>query len=781
MNNELIKENSNINSSEYDLTFRDYLVIIRIHIIKIILFSIIGLSWGIYHTFNIPPNYQATSTVEIREKPGANMIMDLSGHRNQNRIINEIQVVRSRAVAKEVVKELWNSNRRNNLHIFGTRIFYPKGQRIRRIVKELFTFGLYDGSLDQPLVYNQPYDESIGNKFSDRIMRGMMVDYIGNTNIITIAFNSPNADEARRISQIIAETYVRYDGERSKENAIRSTIFLDSLVQDQQTKIEEKEKSIRDFKLKNNMYSLDGDASSIIVQLNTYEAELYNIKAEINIRKEKVEILDSKLTKEEKSLTGQLTNDINSQLISLRIEIGRLETQVLQNTNIYGKNHDAVIELNKRIKSLKNELDNKVSILISQGITIQDPLQSRQDMITQLLSLDSEIIGFELREIEINKMLNLFNKKLNNLPNKQMILARLSRDADVLSKNYTFLRQKLEEAKLNVAVQVGDAFILDNARTPNAPTGPNHRRNILLGLLLGIGFGFFITFSIEFLDNTLKTIDEIEKYNLTVLGIIPAIGIVEKRKNRKFLFWKNPNYINRNSTGLKRRLITKEDPKSPVSEAYRSLRTSMLYSSNKELKSILISSAGPGEGKTTTVANLAITYANLGKRTLLVDTDLRRPVVHKVFNLEREPGVTNYLSGNTSDIDSLVKNTEIDNLSIITSGVIPPNPSEMLGSSLMVDLVKKLESKWDMVLFDSPPLVAVTDANMISREIDRVVLVVKVGQTDKKAFHHTFSNLKNIDAPLSGIIMNAVTSKSSYGSYYYYYKQYYHYYGTEKE
>ena len=129
--------------------------------------------------------------------------------------------------------------------------------------------------------------------------------------------------------------------------------FLDSLVQDQQTKIEEKEKSIRDFKLKNNMYSLDGDASSIISQLNTYEAELYNIKAEINIRKEKVEILDSKLTKEEKSLTGQLTNDINSQLISLRIEIGRLETQVLQNTNIYGKNHAAVIELNKRIKSLK--------------------------------------------------------------------------------------------------------------------------------------------------------------------------------------------------------------------------------------------------------------------------------------------------------------------------------------------------------------------------------------------------------------------------------------------
>jgi capsular exopolysaccharide family len=170
----------------------------------------------------------------------------------------------------------------------------------------------------------------------------------------------------------------------------------------------------------------------------------------------------------------------------------------------------------------------------------------------------------------------------------------------------------------------------------------------------------------------------------------------------------------------------------------------MLYSSSiGELKSVLVSSAGPGEGKTTTVANLAITYANLGKKTILVDTDLRRPVVHKVFDLDREPGVTNYLSGQTNDHQSLVKSCEIDNLSIITSGVIPPNPSELLGSARTTELVKNLESEWDMVLFDSPPLIAVTDATMITKEIDQIVLVVKSGQTDKKAFHHTITNLKN--------------------------------------
>ena len=172
----------------------------------------------------------------------------------------------------------------------------------------------------------------------------------------------------------------------------------------------------------------------------------------------------------------------------------------------------------------------------------------------------------------------------------------------------------------------------------------------------------------------------------------------------------------------------------------------------------------------------------MGKKTILVDTDLRRPVIHKVFETEREPGVTNYLSNQTDDIDSLIQQSDIENLSLITSGIIPPNTSEMLGSKRMIKLVRSLEEKWDMVLFDSPPLVAVTDANMISKEIDRIVLVVKVGQTDKKAFHHTITNLKNIEAPLGGIIMNAVTNKSSYGSYYYYYyHQYYNYYGSDKE
>jgi tyrosine-protein kinase Etk/Wzc len=303
-----------------------------------------------------------------------------------------------------------------------------------------------------------------------------------------------------------------------------------------------------------------------------------------------------------------------------------------------------------------------------------------------------------------------------------------------------------------------------------------------MGLVFGLGLGIAIAFSLEFIDNTIKTVNDIERKNLTVLGIIPSIG-EEQYQNKSIFSITSGKGKSKGSDGkLKRRLITREDPRSPVSEAYRSLRTSMLYSSSadKKIKSILVSSAGPGEGKTTTVANLAITYANLGKKTLLVDTDLRRPVVHKVLEINKEPGVTDYLSGAMDDFDSLIQKTPIDNLFAVPSGIVPPNPSELLGSKKMTDLIQKLEDEWDMILFDSPPLVAVTDATMISKSIDQIVIVVKVGHTDKKAFNHTITSLRNVHAPLGGVILNAVTHKNRYGSYYYYY-QYYHYYGSDKE
>jgi len=766
-----------VQNSEYQLTLQDYFILFKIHYKKMLFFLLIGLSIGLYKSFNSIPEYKATASVIIKENNASNLVMDFSGNNRSNKISNEIQVIKSRYLAKQVIERLWNSNKRNNLHLFGTRIFYFKGHNYRKRLNQALTFGLLNSSQKKRIQYNDPYTDKMGEKFTSALLNSLNVQNLRNTNILEISFTSINPEEATRITNLIATTYVKLNAQRNKSDANYLVSFLDSLVNIKQKEINIEDKKVRDYKLLNNMYSLDGDAVGIVEQINNYESESYNINATINVTKEKLYLLKSKLNEEEKLLTQKLRSNINNQLISLRLEIGRLESQIIQNTQLYGREHAAVLELNVKIKNLRQELDKKVSLLIENNLSFEDPIQSRQQLISEIVSLDTELISLDLRFIEIKKMLNLFNEKLILLPEKQMELSAKIRDSEILNQNYTFLREKYEEAKLNVAIQTGDASLLDSARYPKNPINDNRVKTVIFFIMIAIGFSIVIIFLIELLDNSLKTIDEVEKYNLAILGIIPSINSDNQNIN-KYNFIKKILKIKKISNkNVKRKLMMKEDPKSPISEAYRSLRTSMLYSTDKKIKSIIVSSAGPGEGKTTTVANLAITYANLGKKTLLVDTDLRRPVIDKVFGVPREPGVTNFITSQTDNYKSLLKETEIDNLSVITSGVIPPNPSEMLGSQRMVEFVKQLEGEFDMILFDSPPLIAVTDANMISREIDQIVLVVKVGQTDKKAFHHTITNLKNINAPIGGIVMNAVTNKTSYGSYYYYYQQYYHYYG----
>ena len=781
-NNQTNVPNNTLQSGrDQELSIRDYLFILRFHYKKIILFTLLGLGFAFYSVLTLPPSYTATTTVVIQDKPGAGMIMDLTGNRDRNRMSNELQLIKSRSVAKETIESIWLT-KKNNLALLGSYPFYPRGRRLRQFVKELFTLGLYNPGLDSPANYTEEYSDKIGERFAGSLISRLRANHRQGTNIIDISYTSVWPEEAKLIVNAIASVYQNLDQKWSGEKAQNSVQFLMELVDEQETNLRAAEKSLTHFKKQERMYNLDGNAIAIISQISTIESELYNASSEINIKQEKYNLLKSKLTQDEKTLADQLMNNINIQVISLRNEISQLEAGLIQNIAQYGENHGAVIELKSKMNALKSQLNTKVHELTKQGIIVQDPLQARQNIVTNLITLDSEIMGLKLRKNESEKLHKIFEKKLDLLPPKQLEFSRLQRNNIVLNQNYSLLRQKLEEAKINVASQVGKVQIVDVARYPrDSSQDPN--RTILMGLIFGFGVGVALALGIEFLDNTIKTIHDIERKNLSVLGIIPSIGDEYNYSNKKkgWLLNRNSQTSSKSTRNLKRKLITREDPRSPVSEAYRSLRTSMLYTSpDKKIKSILVSSAGPGEGKTTTVANLAITYANLGKKTILIDTDLRRPVIHKVLDLKKEPGITDYLSGSIDNFKDIIQATEIENLYVVTSGIIPPNPSELLGSQRMTDLIRMLEADWDMILFDSPPLVAVTDATMVSKEIDQIIMVVKVGQTDKKAFDHTISSLRNVNAPLGGIILNAVTRKNSYGSYYYYY-QYYHYYGSNKE
>ncbi|HEM48698.1 MAG TPA: polysaccharide biosynthesis tyrosine autokinase, partial [Caldithrix sp.] len=313
--------------------------------------------------------------------------------------------------------------------------------------------------------------------------------------------------------------------------------------------------------------------------------------------------------------------------------------------------------------------------------------------------------------------------------------------------------------------------IIDEAIEPISPVKPKKKLNLMLGVLIGLGLGVGLAFLREYFDNTIKSHEDLEKLGFNILASIPQIQMDKYEKKLERKLEKIGPVEGRK---IESRLITHLDPKSPVSEAYRTLRTNLQFSKvDHQLKSILVTSSGPKEGKSTTAANLAIALAQIGQKVVLVDADFRRPVVHSIFGIKKDEGVTNYLM-DTIKFDQIVKPTFNENLFVICSGVLPPNPSELLASKAMENLIERLIKDFDTVIFDSPPVIAVTDAAILSRKVDGTILVVNSGNTNRDALIRCNTLLESVGTIPLGILLNGVNIEGMYGSYYYYY--YHHYY-----
>ena len=373
---------------------------------------------------------------------------------------------------------------------------------------------------------------------------------------------------------------------------------------------------------------------------------------------------------------------------------------------------------------------------------------------------------------------------MESLPDQSLKLARLERTRQLDENIYLMLNEKYEEARITRAGEIGKIRIIDAAVPAAFPVSPKTKSNIILGILVGLGLGIGITFLLEYLNNSICTIQDVEQLKIPLLGSLPEIKPQESNgawKPNSFRLLRSKRKKKTDTGGIEEHLITHLRPKSPISEAYRSLRTQIQYAkTDSPLKTILVSSPGPGEGKSTSVTNLAITIAQMGSKTLLIDADLRRPVIHSLFGIKRENGLSNYLAGK-STLDEIIKTSQVENLSLITTGILPPNPSESLGSQRMKELINILSEKYDYMFFDSPPIIAVTDALVLAPWIDGIILVLRSEMTDKDAALRAYELLKKVNAKMIGSLLNDVSSSYMYGSGYYSYYYYYYYYSLDED
>ncbi len=755
----------------------------------IIAFStILILFIAAYITFSMVPSYQASTLILIEEEQ-QDQFFEFDFGTGDNYLNDQIQILTSRSLIENVIDSLWRSPLRNNLYAINTRTYSAKTAPVNELLKKIFSLGLYNKKEHVPIQTGGLVPDSLMRRFSQSMLARLEVSLKRETNAISITYSSPDPGEAAFISNLIVQIYIANDHNWKSTEIVELKSFLSeqlSFITDDLTEAEDK---LKEFQETQEVYSVDGNSEILLEELTKYESSYYAALAEVNVYQKQLEQVTKLLSDSEKELVANVLNTADPRIKELRSQLAAAEAQkvyLLVDASM-GENSPAVVEVQTKINNLQLEIKEEAEALLISGIPHENPLSFPQELQDRLIELNSQIIQYQSRADEFGMMVERLKGQVVDLPEKTVTLARLIRNKKVKEELFLLLSQKLEETRITEASQSKQIRIIDRAIPPNSAKKPNKKLNLLLGLVLGLGAGMGVAFLLEYSDNTIRSIDSIQKFGVSVIGVIPKIGenyrrkrkggskknkeITSKAKRRKSSSRGNPHFTDR--------LVSHLDPKNPVSESYRSIRTNITYSKpDSEISSLLVTSPSAGEGKSTTVVNIAITFAQLGKRTILVDTDLRKPVLHKIFSVDREPGISNYIGDSKKySFENIINETEIENLHMITSGKLFPNPSELIGSHRMKELISVLKEKYDIVLFDSPPVMPVTDSRMLSKETDGLLLIVKSGQTETMALERTVSLLKSVNAPLIGCVLNGFSHRDSYYysdyQYYYYYEYYY--------
>jgi polysaccharide biosynthesis transport protein len=422
----------------------------------------------------------------------------------------------------------------------------------------------------------------------------------------------------------------------------------------------------------------------------------------------------------------------------------------------YRRKH-GIVETGSQIGNTEvlNELLKRKASL---EIEIAEKSEHFRDRHPEIIGLRSELGSID-RKIEKEMEKEIVSKDVAIQYNM------LRRDVDTSRELYQSLLKRISETEVTGELRSTNIRVVDKASVPRNPSKPRKKLNFVIAFMIGLFGGGGLAFLMESLDQTLTTPDDIK--NHLKLASLAAIATPRDEEDKK----------------VKTELMTAERPRSTVSEAYRSLRTSIMFTAvERRRKVILMTSAGPQEGKTTTAINLAIVMAQAGEKVLLMDADLRQPRIEKVFALEKEHGLTEVLAG-TETFDSAVHKTGIDNLYVIACGTIPPNPSELLGSVKMSELLSALGSKFDRVIIDAPPALAVTDPVILSGMVDGTVIVVKANETNRHAVLKVKEMVEAVNSSnIIGVVLNMVETERAGGHYYYYryYGKKYGHYGADK-
>ncbi len=715
-------------AEEPELDLREIAQVLFQHRWLVVGVTVLVLAAGTIWTVRTPKIYQAATTLEYNPSPSKPLGQSV----------------------EDVADPIGN--------FWATREFFNTQNRVieSRDVSRRATLAL--GLHEDPTYISQSDDDAGAAPNLEATVQALRsritVEPVEDTRLVRIHARDVKPERAQLIADAIADAYIDKTIEDRLGSTVRAIEWLRTQLDSLRTELDDAELALHNFKKDHNVLSVSMEDRQNLVASDIEALHTRLTEA----RTERIE-LTAQLERLRKAL-GDEPERIDPALISRHPVLGNLISELREKEELrdglavkYGAEHPSMKKLDEEIAAVTKQIEAEKKEL----------LKSAERDLGQVKSIDEGLRVAAEQAHNAGLDLNL----------REIEYGRLSRERENKAKLYELVLQRLAETDLTRMLKTTHVRVLDRALLPKSPVSPNLARNMAAALLAGLLLGLGAAFLTSRLDRTVRSVESVEAMGITVLGVIPHLGPLAA-----------PKKVNGAQGGSAAPdvpgadLIVHEQPLSAPAEAFRMIRTNLAFMSpEKPLRSLVVTSAVPREGKTTVAVNLATSLAKFGRSVLLVDTDLRRPRIHRVFDVKLELGVTSLIVAQATLEDSIVK-TSIEGLHVLPAGPTPPNPSELLHSAAFGRLKDELINRYDWVVFDSPPMNAVTDAAILGPQVDGVLLVVRAGHTTRDSVVSARKQLGGVSARLIGSVLNDIDVRMKsykYGQYTYRYQGAYDY------
>ncbi len=788
-------------SFESRRSIREYLNVVYKRLPLILALTILTTAVVALYMYRQPSVYLANTEIIIeprKPKVQSKDSININFGNDQNYYNTQLKLLQNSELMRDVVVRLGLHrdptllNNQNRGILTGLRSMFSsdKAEETKESSLPILSETAPDAANSEVAVLT-PEEKAIAENYAGTFLGSLTISQVEQTNLVNLSLRSTSPELAAKVVNMTAKIFIEQDIVRETQGAKKDYEDLSKSIDELKSQINGQELELINYMRNSGLPLADKGQELAAARLQEMSTQLtqatdkkrdlearYNAAVQANARgqgKNIQDLTEQKIYQEQVRINAEKKAKLEERIRDYEKQISDAETAKAELLVKYQPEYYKVKAIQAQIEKL---MENKTATKkeIETSLEAEQKKLERDSISGALITLKSQFDSAANREAQARGSYNSEIAKANFDGQNQTRLTTLKREIETNRNLLDSYIQQQKQRELEISSSRPDNIkISAEAQTPGSPIGPNRGRNIMIAFLISLAAGIGLAFLMDYLDDSIRTSDDIGRHlGLPTLALIPYQSGMEKRKG--LLAAKNGN--GNNGAGTSMALISLSDKRSAIAEAYRHLRTSLLFSSaGKPPQTILVTSSQPAEGKTTTAINTAITLAQSGADVVIIDCDLRRPRLHNHFDMQNTTGLTNYLSGEKNTQNLMKTFADLPNLKVITSGPIPPNPAELLSSNEMKNLLQFLRGKYNHVVIDSPPAISFTDAAILATLVDGVVLVAMAGKSSIHLMRRFKHRLANIGARVYGVVLNGLKADSAeYG--YYGYGYTYNYYSV---